>query len=54
VVVLDCVQVLPDTPVDEALLGDIRLIDEKTKDAGEKMNKLGFDQFMLDPDKTGI
>ena len=54
VVVLDCVQVLPDTPVDEALLGDIHLIDDQTKDAGEKMNKLGFDQFMLDPDKTGI
>ncbi len=53
VVVLDCVTVLPDTPVDEALLGEIRQVRERTDKAAEGRNPLGFDQFLLDPEKTG-
>jgi len=54
VAVLDCVTVTPATAVGEGVLGEIRLINDKTGKAGMEMNALGFDQFGLDEEKTGI
>jgi hypothetical protein len=54
VAVLDCVAVNPATAVNEGILSEIQLINDKTGKAGEKPNALGFDQFGLDDEKTGI
>jgi type II secretory pathway component GspD/PulD (secretin) len=54
VVVLDVVPVLPDTAIAEALVEEVKALREKTEGAGEKPNDLGFDQFILDQEKTGL
>jgi hypothetical protein len=54
VAVLDCVTVTPVTAANEDVLNEIQLINAQTGTAGEKPTRLGFDQFGLDDEKTGI
>lgn len=52
--VLECVPSLPSATVPAAIQGDINTIGKDTKKVGKGLNKIGFDQFHLDPAKRSL
>lgn len=52
--VLECVPVQPNTTVPASIEGDVKTIGKDTKDVGDGLNKIGFDQFHLDKEKRSL
>ncbi len=53
VCILECVPAAPNTPVPEKITAEMKEVNAKTVDAGDK-NSYGFDQLLIDKDKKGF